>query len=69
VLLKKNVSPATLMRLGMLFLILFALTQRPLHLQTLVGEGWSDAVRGCLIALSGGFNILSVMKRRQISSC
>jgi hypothetical protein len=62
--LKWNPSPSTLLRLGMLFLILFAISMRPLQLQAYVGEQWSDGIRGFLIALSGGFNILSIIKRR-----
>lgn len=67
--LKMDLSPSTLLRLGMLFLILFAITQRPWALQAFVGEHWADGIRGFLIALSGGFNILSIVKRRQQLSC
>jgi len=66
-LLKRDVSSKTLMRAGMVFLILFAITQRPLHLQALVGENWADGIRGCLLGLSGGLNMLSIVKRRQLS--
>lgn len=64
--LRKNVSATTLLRLGMLFLILFSIAQRPLQLQTLVGEQWSDGIRGFLFALAGGFCLLSIVKKRQL---
>lgn len=66
-LLKKDVASSTLMRFGMVFLILFAITQRPVPLQSFVGEAWADGIRGLLISLSGGLNILSIVKRRQFS--
>lgn len=68
-LLKKRVSPGTLLRLGMLFLILFSLTQRWLDLRPLMGEDWADGTRGMLLGLSVGFNLWSVVKRRADRHC
>jgi hypothetical protein len=65
--LKRNLSPSTLMRCGMFFLILFALAQRSLGLQMAVGDAWADGIRGFLMSMSGGLNLLSVVKRRQAS--
>lgn len=65
--LRNRLSPSVLLRLGMLFLILFSITDRPLHLQALLGENWADGTRGMLMGLSVGFNLLSIAKRRQMS--
>ncbi|HUR80690.1 MAG TPA: hypothetical protein VM733_07980 [Thermoanaerobaculia bacterium] len=60
-----NLTPSTLLRIGMVTLILFALTRWPVDLQTVIGENAVDGLRGFLIAVSGGFNILSIVRRRQ----
>ena len=63
--LRSSISPNTFLRIGMLALLLFALTRWPVDLQTVIGESAVDGLRGFLVAVSGGFNILSIVRRRQ----
>ena len=62
---QRAVSATTLLRVGMVCLLLFALTDRLIDLRPLLGEGWADGTRGMLLGLSGGFNLLSVIKKRR----
>ena len=63
---RRTLPPSTLLRIGMFALVLFALTRWPVDLQRVIGENAVDGLRGFLVAVSGGFNILSIMRRRQV---
>jgi len=48
---------------GMTFLVVAMLAQRFMHPTAAIGEGATDAMKGLLLGLSIGFNLLSVRKK------
>ena len=57
-------DPSTVMRIGMVCLIVFASLNFFLRPTTEIGMDWADAVRGLFLGLSVGFNLWAVRLNR-----
>jgi hypothetical protein len=62
-------DPDTLIRAGMLSLILGLFAQLFIHLPTDFWQGFADGVSGVLVGLSIALNLCGLVRRREQQNC
>ena len=61
-------NPRTMMRVAMVFLVLFNIWPRFLHVTFGLGEDWIDGLRGMLLGITLGLLIL-IVRRKGFRRC